>query len=203
MPLVAQIDKLIGQAYEMVPDTDGWDDLIASLAHLVGGESGVIYIKPSFLRGMAVLAEYGADSSTALPTYLSYYEKRSPLLAFYRNQPEGSVRALGQFAFSPTYRETEYFTDWVRPQGYCDMIGGHLVRRPDLYSGICIRRPDSFGPYTSAELRAAKKNCTPSWPSRAAPSKNRIRARGEPHVGRSPGVRALRSCYRRCWGQGP
>jgi len=42
MPLVAQIDKLIGQAYEMVPDTDGWDDLIASLAHLVGGESGVI-----------------------------------------------------------------------------------------------------------------------------------------------------------------
>jgi hypothetical protein len=44
------------------------------------------------------------------------------------------VRALGQFAFSPTYRETEYFTDWVRPQGYGDMIGGHLVRRPDLYA---------------------------------------------------------------------
>ena len=157
MPLVTQIDKLIGQAYEMVPDTDGWDDLIASLAHLVGGELGVIYIKPSFLRGMGVLAEYGADFSTALPTYLSYYEKRSPLLAFYRNQPEGSVRALGQFAFSPAYRETEYFTDWVRPQGYCDMIGGHLVRRPDLYSWICIRRPNSFGPYASAELRAAKK----------------------------------------------
>jgi DNA-binding CsgD family transcriptional regulator len=37
------------------------------------------------------------------------------------------------------------------------MIGGHLVRRPDLYSWICIRRPDSFGPYTSAELRAAKR----------------------------------------------
>jgi hypothetical protein len=57
---MTQIDKLIGQAYEMVPNTDGWDDLIASLAHLIGGDSGVIYIKPSFLRGVGVLAAYGA-----------------------------------------------------------------------------------------------------------------------------------------------
>src|SRR5262249_19134664 len=157
MPRMTQNDNLIARAYELVPDTDGWDDLIASLTRLVGGDSGIIYIKPSFIRGMGILAAYGADFSTTLPAYLSYYEKRSPLLAFFRNQPEGSVRALGQFAFSPTYRETEYFADWVRPQGYCDMIGGHLVRRPDLYSWICIRRPDSFGPYMSAELRAAKR----------------------------------------------
>jgi PAS domain-containing protein len=124
---------------------------------LVGGDSGIIYIKPGFLPDVCVLPSCGVDFSATLPTYLSYYEQRSPLLAFYRNQPEGSVRALGQFAFSPTYRETEFFTDCVRPQGYADMIGGHLVRRPDLYSWICIRRPDSFGPYTAAELRAAKR----------------------------------------------
>jgi hypothetical protein len=64
MLLAKQIDKLIGQAYEMVPDTDRWDDLIGSLAHLVGGDSGIIYIKPSFLRGMGILAEYGVDVST-------------------------------------------------------------------------------------------------------------------------------------------
>ena len=141
----------------MVPATDGWDDLIASLASLIGGDSGIIYIKPSFLSGLGILASYGADFSATLPTYLSYYEKRSPLLAFYRNQPEGSVRALGQFAFSPTYRETEYFTDWARPQGYGDTIGGHLVRRPDLYSWICIRRPNSFGAFGAADVRAAKR----------------------------------------------
>jgi DNA-binding CsgD family transcriptional regulator len=109
------------------------------------------------LSGLGILASCGADFSTTLPTYRSYYEKRSPLLAFYRNQAEGSVRALGQFAFGPTYRETEYFTDWVRPQGYGDMIAGHLVRRPDLYSWICIRRPDSFGAFGAASVRAAKR----------------------------------------------
>jgi DNA-binding CsgD family transcriptional regulator len=157
MPLMTQVDSLIARAYEMVPATDGWDDLIASLASLIGGESGVIYTKPGFLRGLGILASYGADFSASLPTYLSYYEKRSPLLGFYRKQPEGSVRALGQFAFSPAYRETEYFTDWVRPQGYGDMIGGHLVRRPGLYSWICIRRPDSFGAFHAADVRAAKR----------------------------------------------
>ena len=102
----------------MVPATDGWDDLIASLASLIGGDTGIIYIKPSFLSGLGILASYGADFSATLPTYLSYYEKRSPLLAFYTKSTGRSVRALGQFAFSPTYRGVGVLTDWARPQGY-------------------------------------------------------------------------------------
>ena len=177
-------DDLIASAYEMVASGDHWDDLISSFANMVGGASGVIYLRSRHCSGVGILGSAGANFGATLPTYLAYYERRSPLLAFYRNRPEGRVSALGQIAFSRAYRETEYFLDWVRPQGYGDMIGGHLVQRPDLYSWLCIRRPDQHGPYTAAEVRSAK---------RIAPHLGRairLRARIEAQRGVDRGIRA-------------
>ena len=168
----------------MVASGDHWDDLISSFANMVGGASGVIYLRSRHCSGVGILGSAGANFGATFPTYLAYYERRSPLLAFYRNRPEGRVSALGQIAFSRAYRETEYFLDWVRPQGYGDMIGGHLVQRPDLYSWLCIRRPDQHGPYTAAEVRSAK---------RIAPHLGRaicLRARIEAQRGVDRGIRA-------------
>ena len=157
MSIATQIDDLVARAYEMVPDPGRWDDLVSSFCGLIGGDSGGIFVKHRALGSFQILGSFGPDFAASLPAYLSYYERRSPLIGFYRNQAAGTVRALGQFAFSRTYRETEFFTDWVRPQGWGDMIGGHLVRQSDLYAWISVRRPDPWGPYTNSELRMAKK----------------------------------------------
>ena len=94
---------------------------------------------------------------TGSGSYLSYYEPRSPLIQHYRKQPEGHVHALGDYAFSATYRETEYFQDWVRPQGFADMIGGHLVRTQQHYAWLSLRRAEQRGTYSPSDIRAANR----------------------------------------------
>jgi DNA-binding CsgD family transcriptional regulator len=154
--ITSQAEHLIARAYEAVCDGESWDDLIDSYVRLVGGDSGVIFVKNAAAPDHSMVASSGHDFSAAyLAKYLSYYEPRSPLIPFYRDSRTGSVRALGDFAFSPAYRHSEFFTDWVRPQGFGDMIGGHLLRSRDLYCWLSIRRHDQRGPYSAGEVRLA------------------------------------------------
>jgi len=158
MAITAEADRLIARAYEALCDGDSWDDLIGSCARLAGGDSGVIYVKTAAVPDGALVASSGINFSAAyLAKYLSYYEPRSPLIPLFRDSPAGSVRALGEFAFSSAYRNSEFFADWVRPQGWGDMIGGHLLRSRDLYSWLAIRRPDPRGRYSAREVRLVQK----------------------------------------------
>ena len=155
MPGASEIDQVIGQAYDCVFEHDGWDNLFASYAKLVGGDSGLIYVKPRDGTAGRLLTSLGY--AQRLETYLSHYEAVSPLIAYYRPQREGHVRALGDYAFSAAYRATEYFQDWVRPQGYGDFLGAHLVQTPQLYAWLGIRRPQDRGVYSTPEVRTANR----------------------------------------------
>lgn len=157
MPRVSEIDMLIGHAYDCIFQPEGWGDLLDSCAQLVGGDAGVIYLKPRANSTGALLTSRDFDPSYNLVSYLSYYEARSPLIDYYRRQPEGHVRALGNYAFDAAYRETEFFQDWIRPQGFADMLGAHLVRTPRLYAWMSIRRAEQRGPYSAHEIRAADR----------------------------------------------
>lgn len=53
------------------------------------------------------------------------------------------------------YRETEFFQDWVRPQGYGDIVGVHLLRNRQHYAWLTIRRAEERGTYSASEVRAA------------------------------------------------
>jgi DNA-binding CsgD family transcriptional regulator len=155
MPGVTEVDALIGQAYDCILEPEGWGELLESCARLVGGESGVVYVKPRASAVGSLLTSRDFDRSYNLASYLSYYEKRSPLIKYYRHHSEGRVTALGDYAFSAGYRETEFFQDWVRPQKFADMLGSHLVRAPQLSAWMSIRRSEQRGLYSASEINTA------------------------------------------------
>jgi DNA-binding CsgD family transcriptional regulator len=157
MPIVSEVDRLIGRAYDCLVEQDSWDSLLASCTELVGGDSAAIYVKPRDGTAGALLASHGLEPSYKLTKYLSYYESRSPLIAHYRHKPEGHLSALGDYAFSSPYRETEYFQDWIRPQGFADMLGGHLVRTPQLYAWLGFRRTEKLGTYSHSQICVANR----------------------------------------------
>ena len=156
MPTASTVDGIIEEAYDCVVKEDRWDELLASYARLVGADSGLIYLRPR-MSGGTLIASLDYDVSSKLAKYLSYYEARSPLLGLYRELSEAEISALGEFAFSSDYRRTEYYQDWVRPQGYADLLGTHLVRTPQLYAWLALRRSEQRGAYTRPEVLAAKR----------------------------------------------
>ena len=153
----AKIDGIIAQAYECLFEPAGWDDVLTSLAQLVGGESALIYVRPRSAGTGVLRTSFGFDPGYDLERYSSYYEARSPLIARYRRCAVGHVAALGGYAFSAEYRETEYFQDWVRPQRFADMLGAHLVRTPNTYAWLSIRRAHERGMYAPSTVRAASR----------------------------------------------
>jgi DNA-binding CsgD family transcriptional regulator len=149
-------DEIVGQLYDCVLNPDGWRDLLAQCAQLVGGDTAVVYVRAGG-KGKAgkVLTSAGCDFDARVGRYLSYYEPRSPLIPIYRQLPTAKVHALGEYAFSATYRRTEFYHDWIRPQGWADMVGSHLVRSPELYAWMSIRRGEGRKTYSSREIRDA------------------------------------------------
>lgn len=157
MRQTSKTESVIEQAYDCVVEEAGWNRLLASYAELVGAESGLIYLKSRNVVAGTSIASVNYDVTAKLAKFLTYYEARSPIHALYRKLPEADVRALGQLAFSREYRETEFFQDWARPQGYADMFGSHLVRTSHLHAWLSLRRAERRGAYTLAEVRAAKR----------------------------------------------
>jgi DNA-binding CsgD family transcriptional regulator/PAS domain-containing protein len=155
MPRGPELDSLIGQAYDCILDPEGWGALLDSCARFAGGDTAVVYVKPRASAAGSLLTSRDFDLSYNVSRYLSYYEQRSPLIGFYARQPEGRVGALGDYACSAAYRETEFFQDWIRPQGFADMLGSHLVRGPQLSAWMSIRRSEQRGLYSTAEIHAA------------------------------------------------
>lgn len=156
MQRIRRIEEIVARIYEGVCNPGSWDDLLVTLVDQLGGDSALIYLKPrcAHVAG-TVVASHGFGRNYRLGAYLSYYEARSPLIPFFKQTPVGRARALGQYAFSAIYRETEFYQDWMRPQRIGDMLGSHLVRDGELYAWFAIRRPDRHRGYSAAEVRVA------------------------------------------------
>jgi DNA-binding CsgD family transcriptional regulator len=157
MSRLSAVDRLIGQTYDCLAEEDGWRELLTSYARFIGGDSGLIYLKPRGGPNGKILTSLELDASYSVGTYFSYYERRSPFFSFYKRLPEGQVHALGAYAFSMPYRETEYFQDWVRPQGWGDLVGVHLLRNHQHSAWLSIRRAEERGKYSASEVRAASR----------------------------------------------
>jgi DNA-binding CsgD family transcriptional regulator len=157
MPKASTADQVIQEAYDCVVEQDGWNQLLASYARLVDADSGVIYLRRNAGDAGTLIASLNYDASSRLTKYLAYYDVRDPKRAIYRGLPESEVRAVGDFAFSSDYRETEFYRDWARLQGYGDMLGAHVVRTPKLYAWFALRREERRGTFMPAQVRVADR----------------------------------------------
>lgn len=151
------LESVLDSIYGSLVDRD-WPAVLQTTTEVVGGDGAVLHVT-SRTGGKAAsfTASSGLDDTFDVNEYLTYWEPKSPLIARYRQLPEGLVDALGPYAFSPKYRNSEFYQDWVRPQGYGDMLGSHLIRSPALSAWLNIRRDRKRGVYSPQQVRVANE----------------------------------------------
>jgi DNA-binding CsgD family transcriptional regulator/PAS domain-containing protein len=151
------IEPVLDQIYGSLVDRD-WPAVLQTTADVVGGDGAVLHVN-SRVPGSegSFTASSGLDDSFDVNEYLTHWEPRSPLIARYRRLPEGLVGAPGPYGLSAAYRNTEFYQDWVRPQGYGDMLGSHLIRTPALSAWLNIRREHKRGLYSQHQVRIANE----------------------------------------------
>jgi DNA-binding CsgD family transcriptional regulator/PAS domain-containing protein len=149
-------ESLIGDIYDGIVSSDGWHPVLSSVVRAVGGDSGLIWCEsgPARLHHDIALDRIVTNN---LGRYWDYFATRNPMDRVFANSADGALRSAGAFAFSRTFRRSEWFNEWARPEGFADVMGAPLVQQPHFGCWLRIRRHDDRGPYGAGELALGRR----------------------------------------------
>jgi DNA-binding CsgD family transcriptional regulator/PAS domain-containing protein len=149
-------DALIARIYAAIPEPGGWQQMLHDYVAALGGSSGFVFATDDTMSVRGNIAAVGLTNPDHLDRYFSHFAARNPYHHLFRDSPEGEVRTLGALAFGAAYRRSEWFDGWVRPQGYGDSMGCHLVRGRDFRCWLGVRREDGLGEFPAGRVALAR-----------------------------------------------
>jgi DNA-binding CsgD family transcriptional regulator len=127
---------LVAAIYDSIIEPSGWDEVVKRIVEATKSFSGNL-----------VLQQAGAGSLTALynvdPLYADAYAQ-----TYYKNDPlntpvwsiaPGEVRACS-YTHTDSFRVSAYYDEFVRPQGWVDLVVTGLERTSNAFSLLALTR---------------------------------------------------------------
>jgi DNA-binding CsgD family transcriptional regulator/GAF domain-containing protein len=147
---------LVGRIYEAAAKPELWPDFLNAYAEASDCEGTVIWLHDTADSG-ALLHEPQASfvsnvriASGSLASYADYFSYRNVLLEHLDRVPEGEVMVSSNVMSDTQLRKSEYYADWLRPQGIGYCLGGPVLKRGNTVAMISLSRPERHGPFPRA-----------------------------------------------------
>src|SRR3546814_17418448 len=115
------------------------------------------------LGGAAILFQQSADNSGVTPfysarfaesdleSYASYYVSTNVWTAGLSSLPAGSIASGNDLLPKAEFERSEYYSDWLRPQGLYQGIGAILEHSNKRLTHLSVIRPYGASDYNQAE----------------------------------------------------
>ena len=126
---------------------------IPLLARRYFGGAGTLFSGDvRLLPGASIFAEAGFEPG-ALVKYADYYHMKNPWLprAAALKLPVGKTIVDADMIDTRTYEATEFYNDWVKPQGLYWMIAGQVLKQRTVGTGTSYTRAPGRGPFSLEE----------------------------------------------------
>lgn len=152
---------LVGRAYEAAADADAehWPLFLDALAEATKCEGTVVWLHDP-ADNSARLRDAGASfvsnvrfAPEFLRSYVEHYTHTNVLLEGLDALDEGAVMNSSSVIRRAELQETEYYNDWLRPQGVGYCAGGPVLKRNGTVAMLSLSRLERRGPFTDAHLR--------------------------------------------------
>lgn len=141
---VEQLSWLVGEIHDAVLDTSLWSVALGNVARFVGGSSAVLLSKEAATRSAHIHYESGIDPHY-LQLYLDQYVKLDPAAAgrcsIQIEQPVTVADLMPHHEFFAT----QFYREWVQPQGMVDYIAAVLDRSATLAATLVVFRHERDG----------------------------------------------------------
>lgn len=141
--------KFVERIYETALDPSRWAAVLSELADLYDGKA-VLFMQ-DLARGDSNLAEFSRFEPSFLESYVTYYGARSPWTDGLARLPAGTVVTEAMLAAPDVLERTEFYNDWLRPQGFYSAIGIILEKTGTVATNLAINRSARRGPITEQE----------------------------------------------------
>jgi DNA-binding CsgD family transcriptional regulator len=150
---VPDIESHIDRIYRAAVAPEAWPEFLEPLREELRG--GTIHVMLRHPRDGArgVDAALGVEEEFA-NAFHTYYYKTTPWRPYTAVEREGAVRALGSYLPEVELVKTEFYNDWLRPQGLLD--GFVAILRKDTSGGLVSSfgsfREKGQGPFENQDL---------------------------------------------------
>ena len=145
-----RILDLIDEIYDAALDSRRWPKFIESLSEIFHCVGGALLQRDRHSAEMGFIEFGGLDAATR-SAYQRYYSARSVWMpaAFARSGELAIGHELAPDKRS--FERSEFYNDWLRPQGVYDAIGGVIERSADSLTVVTVLRAERAGLVTEAE----------------------------------------------------
>jgi len=148
--------ELIDEIYDAALDSRRWPVVIESLSQMFDCVGGALLQRERQSAELGFI-EFGGMDASVRAAYQQYYSARSVWMpaAF-----TGSGELVIGHELAPDKRlfeHSEFYNDWLRPQGVYDAIGGVIQRSPDSLTVVTVLRAEQAGFVTDADRRLFKR----------------------------------------------
>jgi hypothetical protein len=138
---MADDGDLIAAIYDSVIDPSRWDEVVKRIVEATKSFSGNLLLQQADAGSLTAL--YNVDPFFA-DAYAQTYHKNDPLRTPNWSIAPGEVRACS-YTQTDSFRASAYYDEFVRPQGWVDLVATGLVRAPDAFALLVLTRsPDAM-----------------------------------------------------------
>jgi DNA-binding CsgD family transcriptional regulator len=126
--LEKQASGLIESIYDAAVSPDRWDEFLEQLLGVVGADVSSIFLQDTNTAHVLHVHEWAGYEQPFKEQYLEYYGKISPWLPLLARLKAGTTRTATSLLPRRKLEKTEFFADWLRPQGLADGIAGIVAQ---------------------------------------------------------------------------
>jgi DNA-binding CsgD family transcriptional regulator len=132
---------LIAAIYDAIIEPSRWDGVVKRIVEATKSFSGNLVLQQTDAGSLTAL--YNVDPVVA-DAYTQTYYKNDPLRTPAWSLAPGEVRACS-YTQTEWFKASAYYDEFVRPQGWVDLVATGLVRAPDAFALLALTRsPDAM-----------------------------------------------------------
>ncbi|WP_104430227.1 helix-turn-helix transcriptional regulator [Methylobacter tundripaludum] len=142
----SQYDNLIGKIYDAAVMPELWPVFLEQLSEVFGSRGTVIYLmdfasrSPTCRSDEVSFIQSARTDPETIVSYERYYSKVNVWLENSKDLPEGELITTDRLFPVRELVRTEWYNDWLKPQGYFHAMIGHLLKQDTLAVRLSIFR---------------------------------------------------------------
>ncbi|MBW1781531.1 MAG: hypothetical protein JRL30_12425 [Deltaproteobacteria bacterium] len=153
-PILTKVLEVISAANESLDCKLVRQKALDALFHTISAEGAVFFLPDGNGRFTYIIIK-NLDK-VYCDYYKTYFYRFDPLHLIYDLDTRRRQDRLEQAISYDSFQPTEYYNDFLKPQGIHHKLIVNLFAEDELYGRIVLTRPREFTPFTKEEIRTAK-----------------------------------------------
>jgi PAS domain-containing protein len=155
-----QLSRLIHAIYEAAADPAQWEPALTLLRDHLGGTNAALTIMDTSPLRLESRVCVGIDPQYAA-SYTSYYASRNPIWKRAPAFAPGTVLANWMVMDTAEVAKTEFYNDWVRPQGFHATLACYVLKEGAASGVVSVARGVAKGEFERNEVDAFTHTIAP------------------------------------------